>query len=119
MSIKLLNKQHLEFLSLTGGSTCSSESTRVKMPHCWKSHATARIYGCKSLADLAQTTIMAKCYWHIDLKKSINQLVLQLLVCSAIIRRGEHVITYLMVWARREKIWFCSMRIANAQISLP
>ena len=42
-SVKLLTKQHLEFLSLTGGCTGSSESTLVKMPHCWKSHVTAQI----------------------------------------------------------------------------
>ena len=41
MSIKLLTKQHLEFLSLKGGCTGSSESTLVKMPHCWKSCVTA------------------------------------------------------------------------------
>ena len=34
---------HLGFLSLEGGSTGSSESTLVKMPHCWKSHAMAHI----------------------------------------------------------------------------
>ena len=43
MSVKLLPEQHLEFLSLTGGSTGSSESTHVKMPHFWKSHVAAQI----------------------------------------------------------------------------
>ena len=43
MSIKLLAEYHLEFLSLKGGCTGSSESTRVKMPHCWKSHVVAHI----------------------------------------------------------------------------
>ena len=38
MSVKLLTKHHLEFLSLKGGCTGSTESTLVKMPHCWKSH---------------------------------------------------------------------------------
>ena len=33
MSVKLLTEQHLEFLGLTGGCTCSSESTLVKLPH--------------------------------------------------------------------------------------
>ena len=33
MNVKLLTKHHLEFLSLKGGYTCSSESTLVKMPH--------------------------------------------------------------------------------------
>ena len=38
MSVKLLTEHHLEFLSLKGGCTGLSESTHVKMPHCWKSH---------------------------------------------------------------------------------
>ena len=38
---KLLTEHHLEFLSLKGGCRDSSESTHVKMLHCWKSHATA------------------------------------------------------------------------------
>ena len=41
MSVKLLIEQHLEFLSLTGGCTGSSESTIVKIPHCWKAHVAA------------------------------------------------------------------------------
>ena len=41
MNTKLLTEHHLEFLSLTGGCTDSSESTLVKMPHCWKSHVAA------------------------------------------------------------------------------
>ena len=38
MTVKLLTEHHLEFQSLTGGCTRMSESTLVKMPHCWKSH---------------------------------------------------------------------------------
>ena len=41
MIVKLLTEHHLEFLSLKGGCRDSSESTLVKMPHCWKSHALA------------------------------------------------------------------------------
>ena len=43
MIVKLLTEHHLEFLSLKGGCRGSSESTNVKMPHCWKSHALAHI----------------------------------------------------------------------------
>ena len=43
MIVKLLTEHHLEFLSLKGGCRDSSESTCVKMPHCWKSHALAQI----------------------------------------------------------------------------
>ena len=44
MTVKLLTEHNLEFLNLKGGCTCSSESTLVKMPHCWKSHIAAQIY---------------------------------------------------------------------------
>ena len=43
MIVKLLTEHHLEFLSLKGGHRGSSESTNVKMPHCWKSHALAQM----------------------------------------------------------------------------
>ena len=37
-----MTEHHLEFISLKGGCTGSSESTLVKMPH-WKSHVTAHL----------------------------------------------------------------------------
>ena len=43
MIVKLLAEYHLEFLSLKGGCTGSSESTLVKMSNCWKSHAPAQL----------------------------------------------------------------------------
>ena len=42
MIVKLLTEHHLEFLSLKGGYRGLSESTHVKIPHCWKSHALAQ-----------------------------------------------------------------------------
>ena len=51
LSVKLLTEHHFRFLSLKGGCTGSSESTRV--PHCWKSHVAAQIMkpfqACKKL----------------------------------------------------------------------
>ena len=44
MGVKLLTEHHLEFLSLKEGCTGLYESTLVKMPHCWKSHATAQTH---------------------------------------------------------------------------
>ena len=38
MFVKLLTEHQLEFLILKGGRTGSSESTLIKMPHCWKLH---------------------------------------------------------------------------------
>ena len=43
LSVKLLIKHHLEFLSLTGGCTDLSESTLLEMPHCGKSHVAAHM----------------------------------------------------------------------------
>ena len=43
MTVKLLTEHYLEFLSCTGGYTGSSESTLVKIPHCWKSHVTVHM----------------------------------------------------------------------------
>ena len=40
-SVKLLTEHNLEFLRLNGVCTGSSESTLVKMSHCWKSHVAA------------------------------------------------------------------------------
>ena len=42
MIVKLMTEHHLEFLSLKEGCRGSSESTLVKMPHCWKSHVMAQ-----------------------------------------------------------------------------
>ena len=44
MTVKLPTKHDLEFLSLKGGCTGSSESTLVKMPHCWKSHVEVQFF---------------------------------------------------------------------------
>ena len=46
MIVKLLTEHHLEFLSLKGGCRGSSESTLVKIPHCWKSHVMAHFISC-------------------------------------------------------------------------
>ena len=52
MTVKLLTEHHLAFLSLNGGCTGSSESTLVKMPHCWKSPITAQMYTRKAMKEL-------------------------------------------------------------------
>ena len=43
MTVKLLTEHHLEFLSFKGGYTGSSQSSLVKIPHCWKSHVAAHM----------------------------------------------------------------------------
>ena len=43
MTVRLLTEHHLEFLSLKGGYRGSPDSTHVKMSHCWKAHALAKL----------------------------------------------------------------------------
>ena len=45
----LLIEHHLEFLSLKGGCTGSSESINAKMPHCWKYHVAVQLLKCLHL----------------------------------------------------------------------
>ena len=62
MIVKLLTEHHLEFLGLKGGCRGSSESTLVKMPHCWKSYATAQIFMIFVCLVDAQSTIFQSCW---------------------------------------------------------
>ena len=73
MSVKLQTERHFEFLSFKGGCTGSSESTLVKMPHCWKSHATAHIlpdyYHCHS--QLKPSALFFSCTLDAIVAKSV------------------------------------------------
>ena len=71
MIVKILTEHHLEFLSLKGGCRGSSESTNVKIPHCWKSHALVHICCC----DVA---ITGKQIWHYLLKHFLIDSILQM-----------------------------------------
>ena len=43
MSVKLQTERRLEFLSFKVGYTGPSESSLIKILHCWKSHVAAQI----------------------------------------------------------------------------
>ena len=70
MSVKLLTEDYLEFLSSKGGCTGSSESTHVKMPHCWKSHVTAQIIKFPLLLKfhslVSQNAVCSPKLWHAE-----------------------------------------------------
>ena len=63
MSVKLLTEHNLEFLSLKGGCTCSSEFTLVKTPHCWKSHVAVHLL---DLLTLFILYLLYQCVWDYD-----------------------------------------------------
>ena len=63
MIVELLTEHHLECPILKGGCRGSTESTHVKMSHCWKSHALAQLcapgslsYGSPSFAFNVRTS---------------------------------------------------------------
>ena len=73
MIVKLLTEHHLEFLSLKGSCTDSSESTHVKMPHCWKSHSLAHMYVlyCIEATDLSHLGFPEKSIMFEDIQQVI------------------------------------------------
>ena len=73
MFVKLLSEHHLEFLSLKGGYTCSSESTLVKMSNCWQNHALAHIF-------------LLFYYLYVSVATSVTSL------------KKYHLVTYLSLW---------------------
>ena len=60
LSAKLLTEHHLEFLSLAEGCRGSSESIRVKMPHCWKSHVMAHMRLIKNVLHILNKGVSLK-----------------------------------------------------------
>ena len=72
MSVKLPTEHHLEFLSLMGGCTGSSESTHVKFPHCWKSHVAAHIWA--STHVFLYLSYMPPINAHADVTKKVRGL---------------------------------------------
>ena len=63
MIVKLLTEHHLEFLGLKGGCRGSSESTLVKMPNCWKSHAVAQSLFTVSLFPFDTCLFYGEIWW--------------------------------------------------------
>ena len=57
MSVPLLTEHYLSFLSLKEGCPGLSESTLVKMPHCWKSHVAAHM-DCQNHKQLKENQII-------------------------------------------------------------
>ena len=51
MTVKLLNEHHLECLSIKEGCIGLSESSLVKIPHCWKSRVMALFKVCENGYD--------------------------------------------------------------------
>ena len=71
MSVKLLTEHYLEFLSLKGGCTGSSEATLVKMPKLLE-------ITCHGLNDMcsSKTHISCRCKLHFETHQDINKIKL-------------------------------------------
>ena len=58
MTVMLLTKHHLEFISLKRGCTGSPKSTLVKIPHLWKSHVVAHLVTlCRLMTNMTMSHI--------------------------------------------------------------
>ena len=75
MIVKLLTEHHLEFLSLKGGCRDSSQSSQVKIPHCWKSHAAAQIRTQMPLRPKCPPLNIASCIFSLFINNSSSMLV--------------------------------------------
>ena len=60
MSVELLTVNHWEFQSLKVGFTDSSESTLVKMSHCWKSHDAAERYKVHNYGGVTEQSTVSR-----------------------------------------------------------
>ena len=69
MIVKLLTERHLEFLSLKGGCRGSSESTHVKMPHCWNHMSRLICFSGFVIRSCSNQTVqlqkLARVFYHI------------------------------------------------------
>ena len=63
MSVKLLTEHHLEFLSLKGGYTGSTESAHYKCHIVWKSHVAAHMISPSTLCVFFAYSIYLGCIY--------------------------------------------------------
>ena len=92
MTVKLLTEHFLEFLSLKGGCRGSSESTHVKMPHCWKSHARAQILCVCPYVLVSQHVAnknMKKCYESIKCEYKLESVLNSNKILTSILSRFD------------------------------
>ena len=83
MSVKLLTEHNSEILSLKGGCTGPSESTLVKMPHCWKSHVAAHFcYSQSSDTFVGKIFISVFSVIHVKSASSISIALSVLVQCA-------------------------------------
>ena len=73
MTLRPLTEHHLESLSLKRGYTGSSESTLVKISHCWKAHVAAHINLRLMVPFFSNTAIMKGCNSKILARESLRE----------------------------------------------
>ena len=96
MSVKLLTEHNFEFLSLIGGCTDSSETTLVKMPHCWKSHVMAQL-----LSIITRVQTYLTCF----LDSNIH-----IFITAQPLTRGYNKDIEFLVSIHKDMLCVCSMR---------
>ena len=99
MTVKLLTEHHLEFSSLKGGCTGSSESTLINMSHCWKSYVTAHLclfcYFDMNYIDTSGNLLYEKYMYCFFSKMYFNN---KILIVNKMLFDNRHT-THLTVWS--------------------
>ena len=76
MIVKLLTEHHLKCLSIKEGCRGSSESTLVKMLHCWKSHAMSQFLEYMCTLDILLFIFSLFLFQMVDLMKFLNKVIM-------------------------------------------
>ena len=118
ITLRLLAEHHLEFLSLKGGCTGSSESTLLKMPHCWKSHVANQfcvmwfleLIALSSSEDSDEHVHLHTCAFA-HAHQSLRYSFIQKLGCRWMLRWKYRPITLLISqqWRLKEALSICNM----------
>ena len=91
MIVKLLTEHQLEFLSLKGGCTGSSESTHVKMSHSWKSHALAQ------LMMIKMTILMTVIEMMMKIMKMMMKIMKMMVIVMMMFKGIKHDFLYINI----------------------
>ena len=94
MTMKLLSEQHFVFLSLIGGCTSSSESTVVKMSHCWKFHVVAQLIYCNCLHTSDTKLKLGVASGRKNGPAKVSMYLQDLISCKAILYKNIHQFIY-------------------------
>ena len=118
MNVKLLTKQHLEFLRLKGGCTGSSESKLVKIQHCWKSrvaaHTSNKKHQCRSCSFFSTILLYTFKLLYSSVHLILSALYYLLTDLSILLQGFPSALYYQSPWDSH--IWFLRVLLQTLRV---